>query len=71
MSKSFFTQPYEVVFRAFSESLKLVGKKHYPVRGKKLDKIISDIDNKRLKRATLGGCLVEKVHQTIIISKEH
>ena len=71
LSKSFFTQPYEVVFRAFSESIRLVGKKHYPVRGKKLDKIINDIDNKRLKRATLGGCLVEKVHQTIIISKEH
>ena len=71
LSKSFFTQPYEVVFRAFSESLRLVGNKHYSVRGKKLDKIINDIDNKRLKRATLGGCIVEKVHQTIIISKEH
>ena len=67
----FFTQPYEIVFRAFSEGLKLVGKKYYSVRGKKLDKIINDIKNNQLKRVTLGGCIVEKVSQTIIISKEH
>ena len=60
-----------MIFRAFSESLKLIGKKYYSVRGKKLVKIIDDIANNRLKRVTLGGCIVEKVNQTIIISKEH
>tara|TARA_B100000073_G_scaffold187049_1_gene154858 strand:- start:429 stop:578 length:150 start_codon:yes stop_codon:yes gene_type:complete len=49
----------------------MVGKKYYPVRGKKLDRIISDIKNDSLSRVTLGGCIVEKVNQTIIISKEH
>ena len=48
-----------------------MGKKYYPVRGKKLDRIIKDIENNRLSRATLGGCIIEKVNQTVLISKEH
>jgi len=67
----FFNHPYEIIFRAFSESLKLVSKRYYLVRGKKLDRIINDIKNNRLNRVTLGGCFVEKVNETIIISKEH
>ena len=44
-----FLQPYEVIFRSLSESISLIGKKYYPVRGKKIEKII---DN--LKR----GCVI-------------
>ena len=71
LNKIFFHQPYEVIFRAFSESIKLIGKKYYSVRGKKLDKIIKDIENNQSFRATLGGCIIEKVNETVIISKEH
>ena len=34
LNKNFFNQPYEVVFRSLSESIKLIGKRYYPVRGK-------------------------------------
>ena len=71
LNKNFFIQSYEVIFRSLSDCLRMVGKKYYPVRGKKLDRIISDIKNDSLSRVTLGGCIVEKVNQTIIISKEH
>jgi len=71
LNKNFFEQPYEVIFRAFSDSLKIVGKKYHPVRGKKLDKIINQIEKNHLNRSTLGGCIVEKVNQSVIISKEH
>ena len=71
LNKNFFSQPYEVIFRALSESLKLVGKKYYSVRGKKLDKIINDIKNNPSLRSTLGGCIIEKVNETVIISKEY
>ena len=71
LNKNFFHQPYEVIFRAFSESIKLIGKKYYSPRGKKLDKIIKDIKNNHLFRATLGGCIIEKVNETVIILKEH
>jgi len=71
LNKFFFHQPYEIIFRAFSESIKLIGKKYYSARGKKLDKIIKDIENNQSFRATLGGCIIEKVNETVIISKEH
>ena len=71
LNKKFFQQPYEVVFRAFSDSIQFVGKKYYPARGKKLDRIIKDIENDKVYKSTLGGCVIEKVNQTVIISKEY
>ena len=38
LKENFFSQSNEVVFRSLSEVIKIVGKKHYPVRGKKIDK---------------------------------
>ena len=66
----FFKQPNEIVFRSFSDSLKTVGMKYYAARGKKVEKVISDIKRDRLSKATLGGCIIEKINQTVIISKE-
>ncbi len=71
LNNNFFKQPYEVIFRSLSETIQLIGKKYYSVRGKKLDKIIKDIENNKLIKATLGGCVIEKVHQTVIIYKEY
>ena len=70
LNNDFFKQPYEVVFRSLSDSLMLIGMKYYSVRGKKLVKIIDEIINNNLYKATLGGCIIEKVNQTVIISKE-
>ena len=67
----FFYQPYEIIFRSLSDLIKIIGKKYYAVRGKKLDKIITDIRNNQLSKVTLGGCFIEKVNQTVIILKEH
>ena len=71
LSKEFFLQPHEVIFRSLSESIKLIGKKYYPVRGKKLNKIITYLKKQNSYKATLGGCVIEKVNQTVIILKEH
>tara|TARA_B100000902_G_scaffold363648_1_gene383035 strand:- start:510 stop:1538 length:1029 start_codon:yes stop_codon:yes gene_type:complete len=71
INKIFFEQPYEIIFRTLSEAIKLVGKKYYSVRGKKLDKIIEQIIKDQFFKVTLGGCIIEKVNQTVIISKEH
>ena len=70
LNKFFFQQPYEVTFRSLSKLIRLTGKKYYPVRGKKLDKIIRNIEKNILFKTTLGGCIIEKVNQSIIISKE-
>ena len=71
INNEFFNQPYEIVFRSFSNCLKIVGKRYYNVRGKKLDNIILKIRNNSNFKATLGGCIIKKVNQTIIVSKEH
>jgi tRNA(Ile)-lysidine synthase len=70
LNKDFFKQPYEVVFRSFSDSLNIINGKYYPVRGKKIDKILNEIQENSFLKGTLGGCILEKVNQTIIISKE-
>ena len=70
INHNFFNQPHEIVFRSFSDSLKAIGMKYYAARGKKIDKIIDNIKRDRLSKATLGGCIIEKINQTVIISKE-
>ena len=70
LNDKFFNQPREIVFRSLSDMIKKVGQKYYLIRGKKLEKIISSIKKNSLKKATLGGCLIKKVNQTVILSKE-
>ena len=70
LNENFFMQPSEVVFRSFSQSLKIVSNKYYPARGKKIDIIIRDIKNNQSLKKTLGGCIIEKFNQTVIISEE-
>ena len=71
IKNQYFNQPFEVILRSLSESVKFIGKRSYSVRGKKLAKIISKIENNSFYKQTLGGCIIEKVNQTIILSKEH
>ena len=70
LKENFFKQSSEVVFRSLTEIIKLVGKKYYPVRGKKVDKIMGSINTKSSFKVTLGNCIIKKVNQTILISKE-
>ena len=71
LNENFFGQPYEVVFRSLSDSLRIIGGKYYSPRGKKIDLILEKINKNRFKKETLAGCVVKKVNQTVIISKEY
>ncbi len=70
LNKNFFLQPEEVVFRSLTEVLKGVGKKYYPVRGRKIDKLMYLIKNDKPFITTLGNCVVKKVNNSVIVSKE-
>ena len=70
LKKNFFSHSDEVVFRSFTEVLRIIGKKYYPVRGKKIDKVLQSIKAKSSFKLTLGGCVIKKVNDTIIVSKE-
>ena len=68
--EDFYLHWLEVVFRSFVEIIKVVGKKYYPVRGKKIGRIINLIGTKPSFKVTLGGCVIKKVNGTVILSKE-
>ena len=70
LKESFFSQSSEVVFRSLTEVIKIVGKKYYAVRGKKIDKIIDLVNTKSSFKVTLGGCIIKKVSETVILCKE-
>ena len=71
LNEIFFRQPYEVVFRSLSDSLNLIGEKYFPTRGKKIDYVLKKIYKNTLKKETLAGCIIKKVNQTVIITKEY
>ena len=70
LKENFFSQSEEVIFRSFGEVIKIIGKKYYAVRKKKIDKIIDLVKSKSSFKVTLGGCVIKKVNETIILSKE-
>ena len=70
LTKDFFHHSTEVVFRSFTEVIKFVGKKYYPARGKKIDQVIDLISSKSQFKVTLGGCIIKKVNETVIVFKE-
>ena len=70
LKENFFSQSNEVVFRSLTEVIKIVGKKYYAARGKKIDKVINLINTKSSFKVTLGGCIIKKVNETVILSKE-
>ena len=71
LNKNFLYQPQEVVFRSLTEVLKTVGKKYYSSRGKKIHNLIEQIKKDNYFKTTLGNCIIKRVNNTIIVSKEH
>ena len=71
LSENFFNQPREIVFRSFSKLLKKMGGKYYASRGKSISQIIDQIETSKFKKATLSGCIIEKVNNSLIICKEN
>tara|TARA_B100001057_G_scaffold182660_1_gene183364 strand:+ start:1098 stop:2123 length:1026 start_codon:yes stop_codon:yes gene_type:complete len=70
LKKNFFSQSNEVIFRSLSKIIRIIGKKYYPARGKKIDNIINFINNRDSFKVTLGGCVIKKVNTTVILLKE-
>ena len=71
LNNFFFDQSHEVIFRSLSFLMKLVSGKYYVARGKSINDLIKKIKlNKINTKITLGGCFVEKINETILISRE-
>jgi len=70
LNKFFFKQPNEITFRSFGEIIKKISRKYYLPRGKSISATVSHIKSAKLKKTTLGGCVIQKVSETVIVSPE-
>ena len=61
----------EIVFKSFSDILSLVSGTYYPPRSKKIMNLISRVKRINYDKSTLGGCVIEKKDNFLIISKEN
>ena len=67
---NFFDQSHEIIFRSLTKLIQDLGKKYYPVRGKSINELIKRINQKSFIKVTLGGCFIERINETILISQE-
>ena len=70
LNNNFFDQSHEVIFRSLTKIIQNLGNKYYPVRGKSINELINRISVKSFSKVTLGGCFIERVNETILISQE-
>ena len=70
LNEQFFNQSHEIIFRSLTRIIQNLGKKKYPVRGKSINELILTINSKFFSKVTLGGCFVERINKTLLISRE-
>ena len=61
---------YDHAWSLLFEIIKKIGKKYYLPRGKSISAFVSDIKSKKLKKTTLGGCVIQKVSETVAFFPE-
>ena len=71
LNQIFFDQSHEVIFRSLAKIIQRSGKKYYAVRGKSLTELIKGINARSFSKVTLGGCFIDRVNETILISREN
>ena len=72
LNKNFFKQPNEIILRSLTLVMRSISKNYYSARGKKMINLILKIQDDQIsKKTTLGGCFIEKVSETILISREN
>ena len=68
--KIFLEEAEEIIFKSFSDILSLVSGTYYPPRSKKIINLINRLKDDNFNKSTLGGCILEKKDNFILISKE-
>ena len=70
INSEFFLYPEEVIFRSLSVLIQNISQREYPPRGKKMISLIKNLQNKKYLKLTLGGTIIEKIHNSVIVYKE-
>ena len=71
INKKFFLNPEEVLFRSITMILKKLSGRYYAPRGRKISRLILLMSSQnKAQKTTLGGCVFEKIHETVVINRE-
>jgi len=70
LSSEFFNTSDEIILRSFTKILQNISKRYYPARGKSVSKILDQIRHKSAIKVTIGGCVVEKIENSVVIYRE-
>ena len=71
LSANFFDQAHEIIFRSLTKIIQKIGQKYYPVRGKSISELIKNIKSNSAIKVTLGSCFIEKINESVLISREN
>ena len=70
LNRKFFKNPDEIIIRSLTEIFQKISERYYPPRGKSIKNIVKFFCSKNTIKTTLGGCILEKVQNSLIIYKE-
>ena len=68
--KNFSGESDEIKLKVFSNCIKNVSKSYYPPRAKKIVNLLKKLKSDEVSKATLGGCVIQKIHNSLVIYKE-
>ena len=71
LNLKFFGSTDEIILRSFTKILQNISGRYFPARGKGVSRIINQIKQKSLTKTTIGGCVIEKIENSVVISKEN
>ena len=71
LSLKFLRNTDEIVFRSFTKILQDISGRYFPARGKGVSRIIYQIRQKSLTKTTIGGCVIEKIENSVVIYREN
>ena len=60
----------EIQLKVFSNCIKYISKSYYPPRAKKIENLLNRAKFEKKLKATLGGCIIQKNQNSLIIQKE-
>ena len=60
----------EIQLKVFSNCIRNFSKSYYPPRAKKIIYLLNRIKSDEKLKATLGGCVIQKIKDNLVISKE-
>ena len=70
LSSNFFSSTDEIILRSFTKILQDISGRYFPARGKSVSNTLNQIRQKSILKTTVGGCVIEKLENSVVIYKE-